>query len=145
MIRCAHFIAVALPLFFLIGCSADDPPANAANGDQSNPREASPSVPQAERASADPSADSTGSQPAPVDDAGRELTKWVLGQGGSVSAYVGNKTMSWESEAELPGGKIEPFRVKLEEATISDDDMKRFAGHPRLRDLYLNGCTVTDN
>ena len=139
MIRCTQLFT--LPLLFLVACTPENVPEIAAvDGSDKNPTERA-SVGEVEKA------DSAQNTTEPAQDAGRALTTWVLEQGGSVSAYVGDtkKSMSWESPAELPSEKIEPFRVKLESANISDDDMKRFAGHPRLRDLYLNGSTVSDD
>lgn len=140
MIRCAHLFTITLPFLFLVACSSGGLPVSAVNPDQNNESEAAELMPQTDGECADPADHQSNT----VDGAGRELTKWVLQHGGTIAAYVGEQQMTWERRAELPSGKIEPYRVKLERAKISDDDMKRFAGHPRLRDLYLNGSTVTD-
>lgn len=80
-----------------------------------------------------------------VDSPGRRLTAWVLKKGGYVAAYIGKKQATWRKPVELPPGNIEPHLIKLEGAVISAEDMQRFAGQPRLRYLYLNRSTVTDD
>lgn len=79
------------------------------------------------------------------DSPGRRLTEWVLKKGGYVAAYIGEKSHSWKKPVELPPGKIEPFLIKLEGAVIADEEMKLFAGQPRLRSLHLDRSTVTDD
>ena len=147
MFRLFHLLAISPALFLFLGCSQSDQPDDGASQAQTQPNspngtskpEHDPPIHNA------PPTSQNNNQPDSAQTPGRNLTEWVLKKGGSVSAYVGDKQMSWEGEAKLPDGEIEPFRIRLEGVTISDDEMSKLTGQMRLRDLYLNQSTVTDD